>query len=135
HTSYTQCAMFYVMVQDVPPFPNGFAVRLPFDFKAGLMRSRVNPIDGQVYTVGLKGWDTKAGSDGCLYRIRHTNEPSHLIQNVAARKTGIRFTLTCEIDRASVQTGSVTAVRKQSKKGDTAPVPVGAITLTGPRTL
>jgi hypothetical protein len=135
HTSYAHCAMFYVMAQDIAPFPNGFAVRLPFDFKAGLMRSRVNPIDGQVYTVGLKGWDTKAGFDGCFYRIRATGEPSHMIKNVAATHTGLRVELSCDVDAASVQASSVTAVREQSKKGDTIPVALGAITLSGPRTL
>lgn len=135
HTSYSNCAMFTVSVQDVAPFPNGFAIRLPFDFKAGLMRSRVSPVDGQIYTVGLKGWDTKANYDGCLYRVRYTGETSHLIQNVAATRTGLRLTLSCDIDRASVQAGAVTATREADKKGTTAPVTLGALTLSTPRTL
>lgn len=133
HTSYSNCAMFYVMVQDVAPFPNGFAVRLPFDFKAGLMRSRVHPLDGQIYTVGLKGWDTKANYDGCFYRIRATGEPSHLIQQVAATRTGLRLTFSCAIDEASLNEKSVTAQREVDKNGTTAPVILGAITLAGPR--
>ncbi len=135
HTSYSNCAMFYVRVQDVAPFPNGFAIRLPFDFKAGLMRSRVNPIDRQVYTVGLKGWDTKANYDGCLYRVRYTGEASHLIQDVVATRAGLRVTFASDLDRASVNTASVTALRETDKKGATAAVALGAITLVAPRTV
>ena len=135
HTSYSHCAMFTVSVQDVAPFPNGFAIRLPFDFKAGLMRSRVSPVDGQIYTVGLKGWDTKANYDGCFYRVRYTGEASHLIQNVAATRTGLRLTLSCDIDRASVKAGAVTVTREADKKRTTAPVALGAVSLSTPRTL
>jgi hypothetical protein len=135
HTSYSHCAMFYIMVQDIGEHPNGFAVRMPFGFKAGLMRSRVNPTDGQVYTVGLKGWDTHASYDGCLYRIRATGEPSRFIQNVAATSTGLRLTFTCDLDSRAIQPQSVTAAREQGKKGEMTPVALGAISLTTPRTL
>lgn len=135
HTSYSHCAMFYVSVQDVPPFPNGFAIRLPFRFKAGLMRSRIHPLTGQVYTVGLKGWDTNANFDGCFYRIRYTGEPSHLIQNVAATRKGVAFTLSCDIDPASIGSESVTAVREGNKKGVSAPIPLGRVAMEGSRCL
>ena len=127
--------MFTVMVQNIGQHPNGFAVRLPFGFKAGLMRSRVNPTDGQVYTVGLKGWDTHAAYDGCLYRIRYTGEPSRIIQDVAATPTGLRLTFTCDLDRQAINAQSVTAAREQSKKGEMAAVALGALSFSTPRTL
>lgn len=135
HTSYSQCSLFHVMVQDVAPYPNGFAVRLPFDFKAGLMRTRINPVDGQAYVVGLKGWDTHAPYEGCLYRVRYTGEPTRMIQKIAATRTGLRLTFTCDLDRASVQATSVTAVREKVKKGKMEPVVLGAVRVMGPRSL
>lgn len=135
HTSYSHGAMFYVLTQDLPPYPNGFAVRLPFGFKAGLMRTRVNPTDGQIYTVGLKGWDTHATYDGCLYRIRHTGEPTRLICAAAAMRTGVRFTFACDLDVAAIGPQAVTAAREVGKKGELAAVPLGAISTAGARTL
>ena len=138
HTSYSHSSMFYVMIQDVPPYPNGFAIRLPFSFKAGLLRSRIHPLDGQVYTVGLKGWDTNAEFDGCLYRVRYTGEPSHLIQNVRATRTGVTFAFSCEIDPASIQAGSITASREKEQKehkGESEPVALGRVALENARTL
>jgi hypothetical protein len=60
HTSYSRCCMIYILTQNLEPHPNGFAVQMPFLFKSGVMRTRVNPADGQVYVVGQKGWDTTA---------------------------------------------------------------------------
>ncbi len=135
HTSYSHCAMFYIMVQDVGAHPNGFAVRLPFGFKAGLMRSRTNPADGQVYAVGLKGWDTHAAYDGCLYRIRYTGETTRMVRNVEATRAGLRLTFACDLDPHGLGPKAVTAAREVGKKGEMAPFAVGAIRVVTPRIL
>ena len=38
-------------------------IKLPFDFRTGIMRASVNPADGQVYATGLQGWNGGGRSD------------------------------------------------------------------------
>jgi hypothetical protein len=121
HTAYSLCRGFYVITENCSPHPNGFASRLPFEFESGAMRPRVNPIDGQVYILCHKGWDSNAQVDGIIYRIRHTGEPCHLVKNAATTGRGLRFTFACELDPGSVTIENVTATRESDKKGS-APV-------------
>ena len=58
-----------------------------------------------------------------------------MIQDVAATRTGLRMTFTCELDPRSVQAGCVTATREKGKKGELEPVTLGPVTLATPRTI
>lgn len=138
HTSYSRSAAFYCFAQDLEPYPNGFAIRLPFDLKAGAMRPRVSPVDGQVYIACQRGWDSIARTDGVIYRIRHTGEPSHLIQNAVASKTGIRLTFACDLNPTSIDpmNFSVTREYDKPKKGvDIEHMPFKTVTLINPQTI
>lgn len=115
HTSYSRSAAFYCRTQDVGDYPNGFAMRLPFDFKAGAMRPRVNPVDGQTYIACKKGWDSIARVDGVIYRIRATGEPSHLIQEVTATSEGLQLTFPCDLDASSLDPGNFSIIREPDK--------------------
>ncbi len=115
HTSYSRNAMFYVLTQNLKPHPNGFAIRMPFAFKSGVMRCRVHPVNKQVYLVGQKGWDTQAKADGCLYRIRYVGGPTHLITAVEATKQGIRLLFSCDLDPKTVSKSSIEVVRDGKK--------------------
>jgi len=61
HTSFGKGWMYYLMLQEVGAVAQAAIVALPFQFDAGLMRARVNPADGQVYAVGLSGWQGPPG--------------------------------------------------------------------------
>lgn len=138
HTSYSRSSAFYCFIQDIDPFPNGFAMRLPFDLKAGAMRARVNPVDGQVYIACKRGWDSVARLDGVVYRIRHTGQPSHLIQDAAATEAGIRLTFASELDPSSVKPSGFTILREPDKpeKGvEIKPKPVAGAVLVDSRTV
>ena len=138
HTSYSRSAAFYCVSQDLEPYPNGFAMRLPFDLKAGAMRPRVSPIDGQVYIACKRGWDSIARTDGVIYRIRHTGDPSHLIRNAEATKTGIRLTFACELNPDSVDAANFSIVREHDKpkKGvDIQRHPLETVTMINPHTI
>jgi hypothetical protein len=115
HTSYSQLSVFYVLTQDLTPHPNGFAVRMPLTFHSGVMRPRTNPVDGQVYVVGQKGWDSKARYDGCFYRIRHAGGPTHLITGAAANSSGLRLTFSCELDPKSITRANFEVLREEGK--------------------
>jgi hypothetical protein len=65
HTSDGTCSLMYAMTQKVGATWNAAVVQMPLLFRSGIMRARVNPKDGQVYVVGLRGWQTLAQDVGC----------------------------------------------------------------------
>ena len=133
HTSYSRLCMFYILTQNIGEHPNGFAVRMPFTFQSGLMRTRVHPIDRQVYVVGQKGWDTQARYDGGLYRIRHVDMPTELVVGAEAHTTGIRLTFSCDIDPKSVTMKNIDVIREEEK--GTKPVAVDGVRSVGRRSI
>ena len=141
HTSYSRCVAFYCFIQDVEPYPNGFAMKFPFPLKSGAMRPRVHPIDKQVYLVCQKGWDTSARHDGAIYRIRHTGEPVRGVSGAAVTSTGLRLRFASPLDPASVKASAFSAVRESDKKDKNNPnakppkVGLGAVRLIDPKTV
>lgn len=99
HTSYGTCKLFYVLTQMEADSPVQATV-IPFDltFVSGIMRGRVNPVDGQVYLGGLKGWQTTGKHDGCLQRVRWTGQSVCLVQNVTVAKDSIRLTFNSPVN-------------------------------------
>lgn len=103
HTSYGTCKLFYVL----PQFVAGQtlqATAIPLDelhFLSGIMRGRIDPVDGQLYLSGLNGWGSKAKQDGCLHRVRYTGRPAYLVDNVTLAPEGLRLHFTCPLDRTA----------------------------------
>ncbi len=66
----------YLVLRDerVKGQPNGAIVPLRGEFLSGVHRGRVNPLDGQLYAVGSRGWGTYAQYDGAFHRIRYTGK-------------------------------------------------------------
>lgn len=133
HTSYSRCSMFYILTQFDMAHPNGFAVRMPYNFRSGVMRARVNPKDGQVYVVGQKGWDTTARSDGCLYRIRYTGASACLITSAKANRQGVRLGFSADLDPQSVTATNIEVVREEEK--GVKPFKFSGVRLIDPRTI
>ncbi|HEX3149922.1 MAG TPA: ThuA domain-containing protein, partial [Gemmataceae bacterium] len=73
HLSYGRCKG-YAILPDGDRF-QGAAVDLGLTFLSGSARARFNPKDGDLYVVGLRGWQTAAQKDGCLQRVRYTGQP------------------------------------------------------------
>jgi hypothetical protein len=102
HTSFSKSTICYVVVQSDTAVPNGFAVKMPFAFKSGVMRACVSPADGQVYVAGQRGWDTNAVSDGCITRVRQTGRPAYLVTGAEAVPEGIWLKFSCPLDATTV---------------------------------
>ena len=69
--------MSYLMTQEIEDVLQGAIVRLPLNFRTGVMRARTNPRDGQVYTTGLQGWNGggRIGlEDNGIQRLRYTGK-------------------------------------------------------------
>jgi hypothetical protein len=102
HTSFGKGWMYYLMIQDLAATSQAGIVGLPFQFDAGLMRARLNPADGQVYAVGLSGWQGPAGGkDGCLQRLRYTGGPIKLLDDLKVRPDGLSLRFNFALDRGS----------------------------------
>lgn len=73
HLSYGRCRG-YAVLPDGDKFQAGIT-DLGVRFLSGSARGRFNPHDGQLYVVGLDGWQTAAQKDGSLQRLRSTGKP------------------------------------------------------------
>ena len=97
HLSYGMCSLYGVLPQEVEfrgqPQMQGGLTRFNVNFDSGAMRARFNPKDGQLYVVGLRGWQTTAVKNGCLQRVRYTGEKvrTPLDLKVSAGRVEVRF--------------------------------------------
>jgi glucose/arabinose dehydrogenase len=102
HTSFGKGWMYYLMLQEVGQTEQAAIVALPFQFDAGIMRARVNPMDGQVYATGLSGWEgPDGGKDGCLQRLRYTGKSIKLLDDVKVAADGLNLTFNFPLDRTN----------------------------------
>ncbi len=111
HTSFSTSTISYVLVQKTAGHPNGFAVHVPYAFKAGAMRACVNPRDGQMYIAGQRGWDTNAAVDASLTRMRYTGKPAYLVDRAEAVEGGVKLHFSCALDEASIDYNNFYAER------------------------
>lgn len=104
HSSFGKGWLYTLSLQEINGTMQGAITPLPHQWSAGVMRLRINPADGQIYGVGLSGWQgPRDGLDGCLQRLRFTGEPVQLIDRVEVVPEGLELTFTFDVDPASLQ--------------------------------
>ena len=92
HTSFGKGWMYALTLQEIGDVTQASSVTLPFQFAAGVQRARVNPRDGQVYAVGLSGWQgPSGGDDGCLQRLRYTGRPEVRLLGAVTTPEGVEL--------------------------------------------
>lgn len=104
HTSFGQGNLFSLMIQEVDGIEQAALVKFPHDFGTGIMRGRVNPVDGQLYVTGLNGWNDngRAGlADNGIYRVRYTGKPIRMIKDCQVESNGLRIRFSFPLDSAS----------------------------------
>ncbi len=99
HTAYGTCSLYLVLKEQVNGLMQGGVVKLPLSFESGIMRARFNPKDGQLYLVGMKGWQTSAGKNGCFQRVRYTGKPLNLPRQLHAVKGGLVMEFSEALDK------------------------------------
>jgi hypothetical protein len=99
HTAYGTCSLYLVLKEQVNGLMQGGVVKLPLSFESGIMRARFNPKDGQLYLVGLKGWQTSAAKNGCFQRVRYTGKPLNLPRQLHAVKGGLSLEFSEPLDK------------------------------------
>jgi hypothetical protein len=99
HLSYGKCVVFHVLREQVGDVWQGGVVKFPFKFLSGIMRGRFNPGDGQMYVVGMRGWQTDGNRDGCFQRVRYTGKPINQPLSAKISADGIQVTFTDALDK------------------------------------
>jgi len=95
------CSVSLVLREKVGDEEQGGVVRFPFKFPSGVMRGRFNPVDGQHYVAGLRGWSSGAAKDCAFQRVRYTGKTVCLPVAVTTKKGGMDVTFTSALDPAS----------------------------------
>ena len=103
HLSYGQCRVLPVLEEQVGDTRQAGLYTLPLDFDSGIMRGRFSPHDGQLYVSGLRGWTTRAVTDGCLQRVRYTGKPAAYPVVVRTMSNGIALTFSEPLDPNTAQ--------------------------------
>ena len=99
--SYGKCTLFNVMTEVVDGVTQAGMVQFPFKFVSGVMRGRFNPVDGQLYLAGLRGWQNAASRDGGFYRVRYTGETVTMPISLSTKTTGVEYTFATALDPKS----------------------------------
>ncbi len=96
----------YLVLRDerVKGQSNGAIVPLRGEFLSGIHRGRINPLDGQLYAVGSRGWGTYAQYDGAFHRIRYTGKEFKEPVGFKVFANGIRIDFETPLDKASINT-------------------------------
>ena len=97
-TSYGKSSLYEVIYESTDGIPQGGTIRLPLKFDSGIMRARFNPVDGQLYVCGLRGWQTTATRDGTLQRVRYTGKPVNIPIGIHVKHDGIEIDFSCRLD-------------------------------------
>lgn len=103
HTSYGMAALFDVLWEKVDGVAQGGVVKFPLRFESGIQRARFHPRDGQLYVVGLKGWQTKGIKDGAFQRVRYTGKPLHMPSELHVRRNGIEIGFSDSLERGAAE--------------------------------
>ncbi len=104
HTSFGKGHLMYLMMQQVGDQTQAALVELPHDFVTGIMRGRVNPVDGQVYVTGLNGWNDNGRprlADGGIERVRYTGRLLRMIANCEVHLGELRIEFNFPLDAKS----------------------------------
>ena len=101
--SYGRASLFSVMQETVNGRVQAGVAPFPFRFPTGVMRARFGPLDGQLYVVGLRGWQTSGSRDGGFFRMRYTGEPMHWPLQFHAKKTGLELSFSLPVTAESAK--------------------------------
>ena len=103
HLSYGKSSLFHVLTERVNDVAQGGVAKFPLQFGSGINRARFNPVDGQLYLSGLKGWQTTAAHDGTFQRVRYTGQAVNLPAALHVTASGVEIAFTAALDKESAE--------------------------------
>ena len=99
HMSYGQSSLYVVLKEKKGELMQGGVVKIPVRPTSSAMRGKFNQRDGQLYIAGLKGWQSNAGREGGLDRVRYTGQPVAMPASLKVRDGGIEIGFTQKLDK------------------------------------
>jgi sugar phosphate isomerase/epimerase len=113
HFSWGRCTLHAVLTQQVGDKRQGATVQIPgVVLQSGPAEAEFHPHDGQLYVVGLDGWQTAAQADGSFERIRYTGKPVRLPTEFEAQADGIVIGFDEPLDPECLQRSSAIHVEQ-----------------------
>jgi hypothetical protein len=104
HFSWGRCTLHAVLRQQVGDVWQAATVRFPnLTFLSGSGEGEFHPRDGQLYVIGLDGWQTGAVKDGSFQRVRYTGKPVHMPSSFAVHENGVKIGFTRPLAESSVR--------------------------------
>ncbi len=103
HCSYGQSSIYLVLKEFIGDQPQGGIVKIPVKLTSSAMRPRFNPVDGQLYNAGLRGWQSNAAKEGGFDRIRYTGKSVVSIAKLNVTKAGVALTFTQPLDKSAAE--------------------------------
>jgi hypothetical protein len=117
HFSWGRCTLHSVLEQQVDDVRQAASVEIPgVILQSGPGEAEFSPRDGQLYVVGLDGWQTAATVDGTLERVRYTGNPMHLPSSFAAYDDGIELGFDEPLERSSLEQRGAVDVQQWNYK-------------------
>lgn len=101
HLTYGKSGLLGMLIEQVNGVAQGGAFRFPFKFDSGAMRGRFHPLDGQLYVLGLKGWQTDGAKEAAFQRVRYTGEKCTFPEQLHVTDAGIHITFASPLDAAT----------------------------------
>jgi putative heme-binding domain-containing protein len=102
--SYGMGKIFVVLPETVDGKTQGGMIELPLPvFATGVMRGRLQPGSGHLYTCGMYAWAGNQQKPGGFYRVRLTNRPIQLPVRMNAWRNGLALTFSDKLDPAEAR--------------------------------
>jgi len=89
HTSFGSGTALLLLKDRVGDIEQGGVYVLPGEYKSGVHRGKINPMDGQLYLSGMLGWGTYTPEPGCFQRLRYTGDPVQLPKSFHLHSNGV----------------------------------------------
>jgi len=121
YLSYGKAALFGVLQETVGSIRQGGVYRIPLGFETGVCRARFNPIDGQLYVAGLRGWQTNAVKDGAIQRVRYTGSPVTLPNELHITDQGIAIGFTGPLETSGASDAANYSIEQYNYDWSAAP--------------
>lgn len=101
HFSYGKSSIFRVLRDEVDGQVQGAVYKLPIDLSIPVQRGKFHPDSGQLYVMGLRGWQTNGGTG--FQRVRYLGEAAPTPVGLKAFANGIVVEFSAPLDLATVQ--------------------------------
>lgn len=100
HFSYGKSSIFRVLRDEVDGQVQGAVYKLPIDLGIPAQRGKFHPKSGQLYVMGLRGWQTNGGTG--FQRVRYLGEKAPAPVALRVHDNGVVVEFSDKLDPATV---------------------------------